>query len=273
MTITVEKRNRGDDSFGPNGGSLFYTARSDDPDNDDFIDVLNAVVAEAPSTYNTIMLNGVKANEVLRTDNAAGWICEARYGGGGAFATAPPLDRPAYRMSLATEKMIRSKSVVTSAVSGGDPAPSRDNLIRINSDGQPEGTDVLRPVFTFAYTATLTDTQVESTYEAAWLAAAGTVNSATYKGYAAGTLLFQDLAAEPRTQGGYNVRIEFGYRPNETSIDIGDGMTLASLQGWDYLDINPEPSFDDTIDAVIAVAGSYYVHRLYDRVSWGDLGV
>ena len=273
MTITVSRRDRGQNSFGPGGGAFWYVAISDNPAVDDLAAARAAVNTTADASVDGVLLFGIQAKEVLRNANVAAWICEARYGAGGGFVTAPSPSRPSFVGSLASEKIIRSKSVVTSGISGGGTAPARDNLIAVNSEGKADGTEILRPVFTVVYSALLTDAQVNGTYAAAWLTAFGNVNLSTYKGYPPGSLLFQSMSCEPQQQGGYSVRLEFGYRPPETGLAIGDGMLLANLDGWDYLDIVAVSDFDSTIEAIISKADFYYVHRLYNRVAFGDLGV
>jgi hypothetical protein len=275
MTITVARRDRGENNFGPGGGQIFYVAISDDPANDDLADARAAVVTAADATVDGIQLFGVQAREVVRNDSVAAWHCFAQYGAGGGFATVPAPSRPSFTGSLTTEKMIRSRSVVSSGGSGGGSAPDRDQLIGLDSEGRAQGTDVLVPVFTVVYSDTFTDTEISTTpgLGAIWASKVGTVNSATFKGYAAGSLLFMGVNAEPNPTGGYTARLEFGYRPNETGLAIGDGMTGVAVDGWDYLDVSAVVDFDGTAEAYINKADFYHVHRLYERASFADLGV
>lgn len=272
MTITVSRRDRGENAFGPGGGRIFYVAVSDDPATDDLAAARAAVVAAADATVDGIQLFGVEAREVLRNTSVAAWHCEARYGAGGGFATAPQPSRPSFSGSLTAEKAVRGKSVVSSGASGGGSAPDRDGLIGIDSEGRAQGTDILRPVFTVVYGDTFTDAEI-ATLGAVWAALVGSVNNATFKGYPAGSLLFMGVNAEPEPQGGYTARLEFGYRPNETGLNIGDGMTGVSVDGWDYLDVVAAVEFDATAEAYINKADFYHVHRLYTRQNFATLGI
>lgn len=275
MTITVSKRDRGEDTFGPGGGRTFYVAVSDDPATDTITAARAATItkinADGDGEIDGVALFGVEAREIVRTTTLAGWIMEARYGSGGGFATSPQPARPAFTASLTTEKVIRSRAVVASGASGGGSIGARDNLIGVDTKGNAEGTDVLVPVFTIVYSDRFTDSEVNS-LATFWAALSGHVNSAMWKGYPAGSLLFSGVNAEPDPSGGYTVRAEFGYRPNETGINVGDGMTGVAVDGWDILDVTPTQDFDATIDAKIAKADFYHVHRLYPRSSFASLG-
>jgi hypothetical protein len=270
MTVTVTQRDRpGLEKGSRDGSELYYRAVTDTPADTPGI-IRAAVIAAAPATLDGQALADVEVELQLRTTSEAYWFAEARYGGGSGFTYNPP-ERLAFNGSLADELIAQSLSVVESGTNGAGtatPAPDRDRLIRVNSEGKAEGTQVRRPVFTVRQNATMTDAELD-TYVGNWLAAFGTVNGSTHLGYAAGTLLFQGLAAEPRDNGGYAVSFEYGYRPPETSLSIGDGMTIASLSGWDFLELSPKYNLDTVNGVIISEVDFYYVHRLYPRLSWG----
>ena len=272
MTITVTQRNRsGTNRAGSAGSEIPYRAHTNQPGTDTLATIRAYVAANIPATLDGASLTGVEVVLQHQDANQAWYFCEARYGGGGGFVYDPPA-RIAFNATLANELMAKSFSVVENG-SGAGTAPDRDGLMLVNSEGKAEGTNVRRPVFIVRQNGTLTDSEVNGTYAANWLSAFGSVNNSTYAGYPAGTLLFQSLNAEPKSSGGYDVRLEFAYRPPELSVDVGDGMTIASLAGWDFLEIVPMLSFDDVTKLITTEADFFYVHRIYPRVTWADLGL
>lgn len=268
MPITVTQRDRpGLEKGSRDGSELFYRAVTTTPA-DTPGTIRAAILAAAPATLDGQALNDAEVELQLRTATEATWFAEVRYGGGSGFTYNPP-ERVAFNGTLADELVAQSLSVVESGGQGGGSAPDRGRLVRVNSEGKAEGTQVRRPVFVVRQQTTMTDAEV-ITYAANWLSAFGTVNNATYLGYPPGSLLFQGLNAEPRDDGGYAVALEFGYRPAETSLNVGDGMTIASLAGWDFLELSPMLSFDAVAGAIVASVDFYYVHRLYPRITWGS---
>lgn len=275
MSYTVKQRFRGETQFGPRGGSLWYVVRSDDPENDDVHGARAAVESTAPSVQGGFTTLGAELTELVKMPHAAAWMAEVRYGGGSGFTSLPPTLLTGFTGALSTDKMTKGFEVVAGGGSGGTSAPDRDGLIGINGDGQAEGVDVMRPVFTRTFTNTLPINDVEAPggHAEAWLALLGTVNSNPYLGFPPGTVLFQGLSAEKQSTNQYAVRVELGYRPTETNIQIGDGMTLATLEGWDYLEIVPMLAWDAAKQIVISQADYYYVHRLYRRAAFANLGI
>ncbi len=275
MSYTVKERRRGETQFGPRGGSLWYIVTSDQPDNDDIHGARAAVEATAPADQGGFASLGAELTEIVRMPHAAAWLAEVRYGAGSGFAALPPTLLTGFTGSLTTDKMTKGFEVVASGGSGGSAAPYRDGLIGVNSEGQAEGVDVLRPVFTRTFTNTLPVVDVEASggHAEAWLSLLGKVNDNAYLGFPPGTLLFQGLSAEKQSTNQYAVRVEFGYRPTEHNIQIGDGMMLATLEGWDYLEIVPMLSWDDVEQIVVAQADFYYVHRIYERATFANIGI
>jgi len=270
ISVTRFRRRPGRERFGPSGGSIWLRAISDDPETETTADARAALETEAPAEIDGFFLRGVDVDLIAQTDHQSVWFGEARYGAGTGFAALPVEDLNHFTAALASERMNRSHAVVDSGGSGGGPAPDHGGLVLVNRDGQPEGTDALRPVFTAGYTTSMPAADVEGTYLTRWLLAFGTVNGESFKQFPAGTLLFQGLSVEKRPTRRYDVRLEFGFRRNESNVQIGDGMS-ADVEGWDFLEIQPELGVD--ADVVFAKPSYYYVHRIYERTVFGDLGV
>lgn len=99
-------------------------------------------------------------------------------------------------------------------------------------------------------------------------------NSATYKGFAAGTLQIVDYQASQR--GGSNpdwdISISMIYSRNLTSINVGNGITVPSKLGHDYLDVLFARKVINGLPLSVPVRAA--VHRLYPYIDFNvTLGI
>lgn len=91
----------------------------------------------------------------------------------------------------------------------------------------------LPPVFQLEYTAA--NAVVTPTYIDVVSGLCGCFNNATFRGYAAGQIQLVSAVGAKRTNEDWQLAFGFGYQPNETSVDIGGGITIPELRGsWHY---------------------------------------
>lgn len=93
----------------------------------------------------------------------------------------------------------------------------------------------LPEVFSLEYR--LANASVSATYQNAVAAMCGAFNSATFRGYAAGQIQLVRASGAKRTSSDWQLSYGFGYRPNESSVAVGD-ITIPTLLGsqefWVY---------------------------------------
>jgi len=90
------------------------------------------------------------------------------------------------------------------------------------------------PVYSFSETHYLADSFVTPAYRGTLFALTGKVNSAAFKGCAAGECLFLGAAGSKRGADDWEIAYRFAASPNRTNIVIGE-ITVASKKGWEYL--------------------------------------
>jgi hypothetical protein len=93
----------------------------------------------------------------------------------------------------------------------------------------------------------------------------GKVNSATFRGYAAGQIMLVRVNGSTKNNVDWNIDFGFGYIPNSTDIPVGDRIVVESKDGFDLLWV-----FDDLEKVVAASAflprhAGALVERVYER--------
>lgn len=150
-------------------------------------------------------------------------------------------------------------------------------VVGINNDGEKvNGVEIVVPRYTFKETHYLSNATVTDDYKITLSDLTGTVNNDTFKGFAAGEVLFLGASGSKRGRGDWAITFSFAVSRNQTNIRIGVGshtITVASKLGWDYLWLEFEDRPDSTIHRLIKVPVRAYVDRIYDFADFSNLGI
>ncbi len=141
------------------------------------------------------------------------------------------------------------------------------------SDNGVEGVDVTVPVYNFEETHYLPVAFVDATYKLLVFALTGKVNSAAFKGFAAGECLFLGASGSLRKHDQWEVTYKFSAAPNVTGLTIGGGITGISKDGWDYLWVRYNNQEDTAAKKLVRRPESVYVERVYERADLNLLGI
>jgi len=95
------------------------------------------------------------------------------------------------------------------------------------------------------------------------------VNSAGFKGFAAGECLFLGAAGSKRGSGDWEITYRFAASPNVTNLTIGD-ITGINKKGWEYLWVRYSDSEDAVAKALVKKPVAVYIEQVYP---YGDLGL
>lgn len=154
---------------------------------------------------------------------------------------------------------------------GGRTAPDFKGGINVSSDGKIQGIAVDRPRFSFTLTKYWAASAIDAAYLVTARSLAGTVNNATFWGFAAGTIRF--MGHRGRKVGDkFPVAYMFEFSPNETGITVGD-ITGISRTGWQYLDIYRMTVADSSAKKNIQVPHSVFIHTVYPPADFSILGL
>ena len=141
------------------------------------------------------------------------------------------------------------------------------------------GVDVSAPQGRFSYTKKKSWADVTGAYGKTLVEMSGTINSDTFKSYAAYEVLFLGASGTaPRDGADFTLTFDFAYSPTESNIQVGD-LTIATKAGWDYL-----WHYDKQIRAFADINGhqigylrmepvAAFVERVYKATAFSALGI
>lgn len=185
--------------------------------------------------------------------------------------------RLSFDISMTTEKITHSLETVHRCSVNGGPDDTDDfkQAIGVTGSGaemEVAGVDILRPEFTFDLTKCTPAADITDSYlsDLAYVAY-NPVNDSTFRGQAAGTVLFMGCSGSPRGQGDdYEITFRFAAKPNLTGIEVGD-IQAFDKEGWDYVWIRNSKKVENGREIVFPY--SAHVERIYTRSDFSLLGV
>lgn len=270
MPITIEERvdNRRSRAGVDPGAELRYRIFGTESD----VDARNTLAATSPVTYD-VFGNGI---QILQRYQVEVELIPGKTDSWEGIATYGPLsiDVPEFSFDTGGGTFNITTNYGTSQVR---TAPGRAPLMAVHVGGainstvdSVEGTDIVVPVYSFTETYFKQDAQVNSAYKAALFQATGTVNNASFKGFAAGECLFFGAAGFRRPDGIWPVTFRFSCLPNVTGFVVGD-ITNIDKKGWEYLEVVYD--YDASSGWMRKVPVHAIVHKVYRDANFAALGI
>ncbi len=170
-----------------------------------------------------------------------------------------------------TQHITNSLGTVARYAPAGAVAPDCKGALGVTADSV-EGVDITVPVYQFVETHYLPDSVVTPAYKATLFALTGKVNSAAFKGFAAGECLFLGAAGTQRGQGDWELTYRFAAYPNVTNLTIGD-ITGIAKKGWEYLWVRYTDSEDVSAKALVKRPTAVYIEKVYEYGNLSLLGI
>lgn len=216
--------------------------------------VQTLILSTAPAVYNGLILDSVEAEPIYtNSTNSTGlWKGYARY-------LVPEIEYT-FDTGGGTQTITQSYETMASHVLGGGLAPNFDGAIGVSED-RVEGVSVTIPKFDFTETHIWDASNVTSTYTTALQNLTGCWNVATWRQYAAGTVLFLGATGSNRGSGQWSITYRFSFSPNVTGLMIG-GIGPISKQGWDYLWVRYADFEDASAYSLVKRPIAVYVERV-----------
>lgn len=218
------------------------------------------VLTAAPATYDSLFLQGLNA----QTDDSLKWLFDVDYG-----RRDPDESEYGFEIGTQSQKIMYAKAQRTYNV-GSSTAPDVGLAIGVTPDGI-DGVDALIPTYQFTERHLLTDAQVTATYKAALFATTGKVNDATFKGFAAGEVLFLGSTGAKRGRAKWEVTYRFAASKNFNGAHAG--ATSVRKDGWEYLWVLSADKVDNTAKAMTKQARGVYAAQIYDPTDFSVLGI
>lgn len=140
----------------------------------------------------------------------------------------------------------------------GASTPQFDGAIGVNGD-IIEGVEVPDPGEVYTETHYVSSASALSVFSTL-RGLKGKKNSGTFRGLAAGSVLFLGWSASLQANGVYSMDLNFEIEENKTGITIGSVSGIAK-DGFDYLWVYFEKEVDEDSGIIIQKPKSVYVHK------------
>ena len=271
MAITVEERPESRTTVAGDKNpsvelSYFIKGTNDD------LAARSALESTAPTQYDGLVRQDV---QIEPTDNAMLWYGTVRYA---AASFSPPQTGDSvfsFDTGGGTRHITQSLQTILRKAPTGQTAPDFKGAIGV-TDSDVQGVDVISPVYNFAETHYLPDSQVTQQYKVTLFGLTGKVNDAAFKGFAAGEVLFLGASGSKRAAPGgvddWEITFKFAVSPNATNLVVGD-IAQISKKGWEYLWVRYADGTDDNAKALVKRPLAAYVEKVYDAGDFSQLGI
>lgn len=233
--------------------------------------------AHATAAARTVTGMALESVEVDERVNESTWRVKAAYapdssseGGGGGQ------EEDSFSTSFDTGggTMHMNQSLGTVSKTPND-APDYGGAIGVDGEGNVAGVDVTMPVFNFQETHTLSGTVVTDAWKKKVAALTGTVNSAAFRGFAAGEVLFLGASGSKRSKKAsvkWEITFRFAVSANRTGLRVGD-LNIEQKRGWDYLWVSYKTAVAANGKSLVKKPSAAYVEKVYPDGDFGTLGI
>jgi len=209
------------------------------------------------------------------------WHVEIQYEKTGADATEPdPLKRS---RSFDTSGGTQHKTQAYSVGSGSkldfeyrypSTATNMSGAIGVD-DNSVQGVDVVVPALTWTETYDVPHSYVTSNYIKTVAGLTGTVNSAAFRSFEAGEVLFMGASGsqewdDQKGNGPWSLSFKFSASKNQTGITIGS-ISGIQKKGWHYLWVRYQTDADSS--SVYQTPKAVYVSKVYQDADFSGLGI
>jgi len=225
-----------------------------------------------PTAYGALQRRQIEVKPVhIDTTNADAciWDVTVQYG---AKDEPEAGDEPTFSFDTTggTQHITQSKQNISRTAASGS-APDFKGAIGVTSNGV-EGVDITVPVYAFTYTYYLEPERVTQGFRAQIFNLTGKVNSGSFRGFAAGEVLFLGATGSVRRGEKWEITFRFAASQNRTNINVG-GITVPSKKGWEYLWVRYAEQEDENAKTLVQQPIAAYVERVYDEADFSPLEI
>ena len=224
-----------------------------------------AALATAPATHRGLPLIG---SDITETGPGV-WEVTVSY----SSRDIPEAGESEFSFEIGTgnQRITQSLQTVASYAPAGETAPDFQGAIGV-TEKSVEGVDITVPVYRFSETHILSTATVTSAYKALLFAATATTNSASFKGFAAGEVLFQGASGSRRQTDDWQIQFNFAASPNVTGLTVGS-ITGVDKGGWEYMWVRYQQVADETAGRIVRRPLAVYIERVYEATNYSLLGI
>jgi hypothetical protein len=160
----------------------------------------------------------------------------------------------------------------SSGVMGTDPFNKFINVSLEEGKVVTNGVEIGVPALSFQIRRRFAHATLTFAYLKTLVLASFTWNAATFRGFAAGEVLFTHASGSQGSDGDPEVTLNFVASPNLTGLTVG-GISGIDKKGHDYLWTYTEPNFDTTNFLIVPKVKHVSVAQVYKSSDFSILGV
>ncbi|MCL2645449.1 MAG: hypothetical protein FWD61_00420 [Phycisphaerales bacterium] len=265
-TVVTEKFESRQATMGDNESvELAYNIAGSDDD----AEVRAALVATSPVWF----CNLIRQSATVEPVGEKLWEGRVRYG---MWQKQPPAGESVFSFDTGggMQHITQSRQTV-----GRYPnnAPDFGGAIGVTHDAV-EGVDISIPIYQFSETHYFPAAVVTWPYRGQLFYLTGKVNSASFRGCAAGECLFLGASGSRRTQGqsifdgDWEISFKFAASPNATGLRVGT-ISGINKRGWEYMWVRYQDAEDENANELIKKPVAVYIERVYDTANFAGLGI
>jgi hypothetical protein len=153
---------------------------------------------------------------------------------------------------------------------GPGAIPVFNGAINCNG-GRVDGVSIPQPAYAFNYTRTVLE--IDFAYKQLLYRNVGKTNNATWKGFAAGEVLFLGSRGRKSGRDKWKLQWFFAASPNLTGITLGPLVTVTRKDGWEYLWVLFDEAEDTTARQIVQRPRAAYVEQVHLSYDFSLLGL
>jgi hypothetical protein len=204
------------------------------------------------------------------------WDIYAEYEDPTEVDSKAQLDTGDYKFSVSTTggtaRITSSLETVAKYAKSGETAPDFKQAIGVTREGDVQGVDIVVPACRFSIEYRQPKAIITDAYVRTVELLTGTVNNATFKGRAAGEVLFMGGDGSQGNKSDPTWSYSFVRLPNLVGQTIGEILSVAK-KGHEYLWVLFEEANDPAAKFVSKRPKAVYVERVYLSASFSSLGI
>lgn len=231
------------------------------------IDALDALEIAAPATYDGLTRSGISIEEIKWPST---WDATVTYTRSDRQPAETGSVEFSFDIALDSQRILTSNSTINRYVPAGAALTDFQKAINVDSDGVAGGVDVRVPTSAFTLSYYPAVAIVTTNYQKAVRDLCGKVNSTTFRGHAAGEVMFVGCSGKARNITDWELTYRFEVKPNRTGITIGT-ITGIAVDGWDVLWVYYGKATDATSNRYIQKAVQVNVERVYERADFATV--
>lgn len=177
-----------------------------------------------------------------------------------------------------TSHAINHISSTATPANNGKPAANWGGAINVNSETREVmGIDITIPVYNWTETIYIADSDVSS-HKAAYYACTGRTNNATFRGFAAGEVLFMGCSGTKRGNQQWEITFKFAASQNvadlcATWLSAVKPSVAVPKKGWEYAWIVYDEKTDIAASRVVKLATEIHVEQVYVSADFSTMGI